>query len=893
MMLTGRRFWTFAMVLALCVIVTAGCKRRRSKGSTTINQGSDIFTTDNFPGAPVQDGNVGDDKRGFSQSGLNWNNDLRCTHNGDRGTVMVTYTADDEAFSGDGGLFAHYYDGSVWTPPVALRAIDTTSIDPFTADDIIHAFINTSEHVSEDAQARDGDCVIIWRANDFASGGLDGTNTAAFCTYFDSSFSGDVSRRYGFQEFASRFDAQDDDGENVSTIAVVTDGLCGEARWETGDNSYSYGDQTTDIEIIFRQVEDAAAVGANDDRALYATRLQLDAVIAADIPLVPTGLFRLGVVGFGASDGGIDAAETQIDDILLTYNDLLVFRAKSDADSAAPLGTDFFPYNLATSFEGVDVTLQYIDFSLGTGGIGAATSLHFVVVDSLAGETDDNNADFLTQNGDRLARRSCYGPDEGLAIKVLYFVENIEQIGLAGTEWSTQTNNGRLAIAEIDEIGAFLEDALISLDDVDEDDNVHPDRTDTQISRNGDYTWAAWLQIVDITAGVDTDGGTLGLWCNQYITTRPDNDGLFTVPFLVDTLSGIFNPGVPTVTEPVVSWFGFQGCLGYVCGAQSDADVMALFFEQSDGTFDEVDQVVLDADVVPVGVLPTVTTFVWEVFESGDQSGGATVRGNMDDSQNFVASDSGEGGNHYTSYVDDVDGTVVDDHRLFAEKDGIGAGIAEIDSVVSFREVEFSQDLLLVCTPAGSDIGVFDIVDLNDDPARHFGTEIIHTIFREVRSAENISGALAIRTRQFNTQDSSLSFGDNFTPNAGTGFESPFAFDLPNQDPDTDTEAIGVAQNGNTVGVWFQFYSRYYYQEFGGSNGNDEEVGWRHEGENGFEVSDPALIDDDTDGFNTDNEEFCVRECGCDTLSGATFFWGWGVDDVFGDENRLHVRVRD
>ncbi|MBI2919511.1 MAG: hypothetical protein HYY18_00335 [Planctomycetes bacterium] len=886
-MLKGRRFWTFAMVIALCVIVTAGCRRKRS-GSTTIT-GSDIFTTDSFPGGDVQDNNVADDKRAMSMSGQDFvGGSLKVTMNGDRGTGMATYTTTN-GFGGssDGGLYAHYFDGATFTPPVNLRAIDSVGVFPTTTADIIHAFINTEEHVSDDAQARDGDCVIIWRNTDFASGGTDGANIGAFCTYFDVSFAEDVSRNFGFQEFASRFDAQDGAGENVSTIAVVTDGLCGEARWLSGSNSYSYGDQTTDIELIFRQIEDSAAAGANDDQVLFAARMQLDAAIAEDIPLVPTGLVRLGVVGFGASDGGTDAEETQVDQVLLTYNDLLVFRVFSDADFAAGPSTSFTPFDGATAFAGSDTTLQYIDFTLGTGAVGAATSLHAVAVDSLAGEVDENNADFLRQNGSYLTRRSCYGEDEGLAIKVLYFTQYVEDA--TAVFWTNELNNARLTIAEIDGAGVFLEDAFISVDDVDEDDNVLPTVVDTQISRNGDYIWAAWLARVDITVGVDTDGGTLGLWCNQYITTRPDDDGLFVVPALADTLSGTFNPGVPTVTEPVVLWFGFQGALGYVCGAQSDADVMALFFEQSDGTFDEVDQVVLDADVVPVGVTPVVTTFLWEVFESGDQSYASTVRMNMDLSTNFVAADSGEGGNHFTTYLDDVDGTAIDDFRIFAEKDGIGAGVAEIDSAVTFRNAGAFQTLRLVSTPAGSDIGTFNVVDLEDDDNRYHGSENIHVFFFETRSAENVGAGLALRTRQFRTEDDGVAFGDNFVPNAGTGFEDPFTFDLPGIDPTETPTVNGVAREGNSVGVWFFYMLRLYYQEFGNGN-NDDEVGWLHEGEDGFEVSNPFLIDDESEVSIDSVALFTTKSCTCETLEGAIIFWTIEHDD--GSETRLRARVR-
>ena len=80
-MILSRRFWTVAVVLGLCVMATAGCRRKRS-GTTNIF-GSSIFTTDNFPGGAVQDGNVGDDQRAMSNAGVDVN-DVRVFFNGDR-----------------------------------------------------------------------------------------------------------------------------------------------------------------------------------------------------------------------------------------------------------------------------------------------------------------------------------------------------------------------------------------------------------------------------------------------------------------------------------------------------------------------------------------------------------------------------------------------------------------------------------------------------------------------------------------------------------------------------------------------------------------------------------------------------------------------------------------
>src|SRR5687768_5815623 len=105
-------------VVAVLVIACAapGCSRRRSN-STLVNDGSDIFTTDSFPGAPVQDHNVADDQRAMSNSG-DTAFGLRVFVNGSRGQVIAVYS------DLDGHIYAHHYDGETWTPPVSLSALD-------------------------------------------------------------------------------------------------------------------------------------------------------------------------------------------------------------------------------------------------------------------------------------------------------------------------------------------------------------------------------------------------------------------------------------------------------------------------------------------------------------------------------------------------------------------------------------------------------------------------------------------------------------------------------------------------------------------------------------------------------------------------------------------------
>lgn len=878
-MLTGRKFLTTSLVLVLCVAAATGCRRRSSRGGTTVNNSSSIFTTDQFPGPSVQDGNVADDGRAFSNSGDDFNGSLRATPNGDRGQWIVTYDMDDD------GLIAHHYDGSTWTPPVALRALDTST--KFNTGEVIHAFLNTENHASDFARDRNGDAIIVFRIQDVDTdgAGAEGANTTVQFVYFDTSKRGEAGLNHGFDELSTRIDFQDELNENASTLSFVSDGLCGQAFWSDnfGISDYHWGDDTTSIEIVWRQAEnnDAAGDGSVEDTALYSARLPLDQAIDADIAISPTVTTRLGIVGFGASDGGTDSDETQPDDIWTTYNNQLIFRAF--ANTAGPNAPILNPNGDISG--GItsdnDITMQLVTYTLDTGGITGPIHLH--AISPVATDGDENNANFAFADNDPVPT-FWYGADEGLACSVFFF----HQVDEEPTGAPTLLNSAKLTIIELDPVtGGILEDFFLGFDDVDEVDNIDDNDATFQISRNGDYIWAAWFQRVDITVGAGNDGGTRGLFVQQYVTTRPDEDGAFTIPALTDTLSGVFNIGVPSASEPVVQWAQFQDCLGYICGNQSDPDIMSIFFEQSDGTLDEVDQAELVADIIPVGVSPLITVTVFETYFNGTQQGSGAVFNN--DRTDFNSSDDGLNGDIFAVYAEDIAEPVSDDDRIFAERTGTGAGVAEMTSGNVFRQARGNQDLLFVCTPPGSSIGVFNIADLEDSDERPHPVEHVHVFFEEDRISET-EGTNALRTRQYRAQDDTSSFGDTFVPNAGTNFTEPFAFDLPGIDPDDTPEIVGTGVNVNAVGVWFLFLNRIYYQEFIGnsSNDDDEEVGWLND--NGD--SNPTLVDDDNDEELNDFEGFFTRSCTCTTLDGAIVFWTkqYGASPVV---SRLQVRARE
>lgn len=881
-MLTGKRFWTLTTVLCLCVLVTAGCRRKRD--SDSFNSDDDIFTTDDYPGTSVQEGNVADDKRGMSPSAGNPGG-FRVAFNGDRCVAMVTYTLNGGSFVGGASsdLYAHYYDGSTWTPPVGLRAIDqeTTTV---SSGDVIVAFLNTDGHTSSSARDRNGDAIIFWRATDIDNPTTlaDDPNTCLYSTYFDVTNVASATNRYGFQEFSDRLNARDEDTENVGTIGVISDGLCGEADWENGSNSYSWGDAVTSVVAVWHQQEnnDGVAGSGFEDRALHAVRFDPAESILPEIPLTPSFDTRLVINGMGASDSGTSSEETQMYDEFITYNNNIIFKISALNDTIGDDNPGLPTWSPAVFIgPNIDITLQDIAIALDTGSVFSATTL----LDATASTADliENNMDFIRTNGSLQSGNSVYGRDEGLAALVVYNMQEQQLV-------DPFLQSGSLCITELTEAnGTFLESAQVSTDQPLIVDSVLPERVDIVMSRNGDYIWACWLQLQDSGAS-DQDA----LWGAQYATTRILSDGTFPTPdLLVNTTSGAGTLNVDVDTEPV-AWFAFQDHLGYICGAQSHPAILNVFYEQSDGVFDEVDRTELDADVAVPGVVALIFLSIADIGENGDLSSGGTVVNNSH--FNFGATDGGHNGDPIYYYIHDVDGTATDDFRLFAERDGtVFPGVAEIDSFVFFRQT-FAQDINILATPHGTNIGQFDATSGNYDGSAFHPNSFVHVFTFENAVHENDGYAPEIRTRQFNCADSGTVFTESFVPSVGTFFQDPFQISLSDTNDGFGPNIFGDAQTGDTLGIWFSESKHIYYQE---CNANGSNVGWRivdNDNNNSLTpAGDPALVDDAADsssGLFTGPITVATRECVCDDLGCAMVFWT-GSQDIIGDDVRIHVRV--
>jgi hypothetical protein len=219
------------------------------------------FTVDNFPGDQIADNNVADDGRALSINDQAFIGDsLKCHPNGGTGRFIITFGTID----GDDNthLWATFFDGNNFTPPVELLGVDIDIGDNPQFQGIIVGWLNTAgfneSNVAGDnaaVQARNGDAVILWvRSDDSLVNGDDGVgrNDRLYYSYFnvdfiadlfffdDGSIRGVVGEifQHGFTETGLIVDALDEgDGnadngddqsrEDVVTLGVMSDGLCG------------------------------------------------------------------------------------------------------------------------------------------------------------------------------------------------------------------------------------------------------------------------------------------------------------------------------------------------------------------------------------------------------------------------------------------------------------------------------------------------------------------------------------------------------------------------------------------------------------------------------------------------------------------------------------------
>ncbi|MEK7467199.1 MAG: hypothetical protein AAB074_07295 [Planctomycetota bacterium] len=724
----------------------------------------------------------------LSPAGQDYRQNLHVTWNGNRDSAIITYT------TLTGGLWAHHFNGTAYTPGVNIVPADGSTASVI-GDRVVTAFINTTDHPNDYAKKRDGDALILFTAVDNDNDGAaaaDGKNRALYVAYFDTTYKTWPALEYGFQTTGARISDRDGEEENVICHGVVTDGLIGEARWLNYQYSYKYGDATSGLAMFWSQGENLDGDADIEDMATYAAFFDLGQPGSESLPLVAGPDARLSTLNFGASDSGSTAAQTRVDARYLVYNNVLVLRC---AANAAGLGAEPELWNFGSTMnQGDDVTLQAVAFDFGTSTVGEARLLHGAPPD--ATDTSENNAMPLRQDGSFLSGgHAMYGPDEGLSRLELVFAELVN--GQANVSWGTNANNARIGAVEIDPVtGAVLGHAYLDLEDPAINDSVGSTTADCRLSRNGDYMFVGWLENWNEGAFLDK-----ALWTAQILTPR----GSTAPPAFIDRVGGGLKVNTEIDDFPV-TWFFFEEGLCYVTGAQSNAEVMNIIYEQSCHTDDGIWIGRLTADLDAAPVLPAGSVVLAESFEEGSQPGMGTLN---EEHWGCNGTDSGYDGQPIIFYIKDLPAAGTD-MGMYAEKGGVSPATCRIDRPSTATDMAM-QGVGVAITQAGSLIG---------PGARTWSSNRVHVMWNEGRSTTGMWAGSGLWTRYWSVGSTASAFADQFTPSAAT---TPSGTLRPIQlDPEgvlfdiTDVQEIhGIARNGNKLGVWLASRGHIWCSEFG------------------------------------------------------------------------------
>jgi hypothetical protein len=270
------RAWSAVVILG-CAFVVQGSGCDEGDDITIIGGGATLIES-LFPGTPIADNTPGNDGQSLSHAELILNQGYVVFRNASNGTAILLYTDRAER------LWAHYFDGTGFTPPVEIRGANQRDVDDdlgqMTADtDDEHEtwrsyqvlFLNTAGHANGNAAARSGDALILWIKSDLQNESMpdEDDNFRLYGTYFDVSLAatpvaGDV--RYGFDTTATPVDfdnfIQNSDDDDVTGAGFVSDSLVRTHHFPAYGPSGSMtvleepalsGDPTSFVHIVFRK----------------------------------------------------------------------------------------------------------------------------------------------------------------------------------------------------------------------------------------------------------------------------------------------------------------------------------------------------------------------------------------------------------------------------------------------------------------------------------------------------------------------------------------------------------------------------------------------------------------------------------------------------------------
>ena len=251
-----------ALAAAACVVTGCGDDTTTQQ----IQQVVEALFPGNFPGAPVNTHYVAGDGLGFSESGQNVNPAaLRWFPSGVGNRGIVLYDGADTA--GRTWIWAHHFNGSTFSPPVALAGGNQDMFQATNLEEAVVLFLNTTQ------AGRDGDACIFFRRMDLPTDATNGANIRLFYSYFDRSLvttavsANDPDVRYGFDTTPAAVDLTSATGVDVTAVGVISDGLHSAGAYlgaffegfSFDMSIYRQGDPTTFAGVVFVQAASATA----------------------------------------------------------------------------------------------------------------------------------------------------------------------------------------------------------------------------------------------------------------------------------------------------------------------------------------------------------------------------------------------------------------------------------------------------------------------------------------------------------------------------------------------------------------------------------------------------------------------------------------------------------
>ncbi len=551
------RRWTIIAAAALsCTAVTLSVPGCSDDGDTFITQVvAGPSDPGNFPGAPVTDHDVATDTGGLSEPGFAWLQFIGTAPNtvdliryfpsgaGNTG-ILLTIGIAGSNFT----LFAQHYDGTNFTPPVALAGGNQDPAGIPLIQDAVVTFLNMP------GNARNGDALIFWRRSDlddFNSATIAGPNLRLYYSYLDVSgranpASGTNNQiRYGFDSLARTVDTVDEDagaGTNQTHVLAFggfSDGYHGAAKFIGSGTAaalksdYQQGDTVGFAGVVWTQ----AATSSDLARMWFAT-FDLSAGNTTNGMGTPATL-------------GLDATSFTVD-------------------------TDFVRPEIST-YDG-SVFLSYIDAATGDSNLvwqvfgSSAASTSFLTNGFLVNPDGSGDGRINVSSGPELGNYG--GPDEGL-VNLLGIFEQ--------SNFTAASNNDLYAVQFDPGAGTYAPaNDRVEIDaDTATNNGNQPVSAVTFVpgtNRTLDLLHVTWLQP---RTNNGTDDG-IALWTQCIQTTTSG-----TAPAIGTRTAGTGAVQLDAVTSGAnttgdqVQQFKMQGNVGPGCsGVQSDRFSWHLIWQQ-------------------------------------------------------------------------------------------------------------------------------------------------------------------------------------------------------------------------------------------------------------------------------------------------------------------------